>query len=271
MPKTVAIIPARYASTRLPGKLIKNEAKEQTGKYLIEHVYRKAKEAKKINEVIIATDDERIAEVVKEFGGCVKMTSTDHTSGTDRIAEAAANLDVDFVVNIQGDEPDIKGSMIDDLIDAMYSEKIASVCTFANKIKTIEEFVDPNAVKVVIDKDSYAMYFSRASIPYVRDQENNSMFSMSDNTANEIDTEKDTPFLFLKHLGIYMYRKDFLLAFSSLPVPDVEKLEKLEQLRVLSNGYKIKVIPTSCTCEGVDTPEDFAKFLKRYRFDGQKN
>ncbi len=265
MPKTVAIIPARYASTRLPGKLIKNEAKEQTGKYLIEHVYRKAKEAKKVYEVIIATDDEQIAKVVKEFGGCVKMTSTDHTSGTDRIAEAASNLDADFVVNIQGDEPDIKGSMIDDLIDTMYSEKIAAVCTFANKIRSVEEFVDTNAVKVVIDKDSYAMYFSRAPIPCVRDQESNPIFSIVDDTSNKIDTGKGTPFLFLKHLGIYIYRKDFLLTFSSLPVPDLEKLEKLEQLRVLSNGYKIKVVPTSYTCEGVDTPEDFERFLDKYR------
>jgi len=264
MPKTVAIIPARYASTRLPGKLIKNEAKEQTGKYLIEHVYRKAKEAKKVNEVIIATDDDRIAEVVKDFGGCVKMTSTDHTSGTDRVAEVASNLDADFVVNIQGDEPDIKGSMIDDLIDAMYSEKIAAVCTFANKIKSIEEFVDPNAVKVVVDQDSYAMYFSRASIPYVRDLNSNSIFTMVNSTSNNIDTGKSTPFLFLKHLGIYMYRKDFLLTFSSLPVPDIEKLEKLEQLRVLSNGQKMKVVLTSCTCEGIDTPEDFELFLNKY-------
>ena len=264
MPKTVAIIPARYASTRLPGKLIKNEAKKQTGKYLIEHVYRKAKEAKKVNEVIIATDDKRIAEVVKGFGGCVKMTSMDHTSGTDRIAEVAYNLDTDFVVNIQGDEPDINGSMIDDLIDAMYTEKIAVVCTFANKIRSKEEFVDPNAVKVVLDKDSYAMYFSRASIPYVRDQNSNPIFSIADSTSNKIDTGKDASFQFLEHLGIFMYRKDFLLTFPSLQVPDVEKLEKLEQLRVLSNGYKIKVVLTSCTCEGVDTPEDFELFLNKY-------
>ncbi len=264
MPKTVAIIPARYASTRLPGKLIKNEAKEQTGKYLIEHVYRKAKEAKKINDVIIATDDEQIAGVVRNFGGCVQMTSTDHTSGTDRVAEVASNLDADFIVNIQGDEPDIKGSMIDDLIDAMYTEKIAEVCTFANKIRSVEEFVDTNAVKVVIDKDSYAMYFSRAPIPYVRDQNSNSIFSIEDSISKKNDTGKDTTFPFLKHLGIYMYRKDFLLTFSSLPVPDVEKLEKLEQLRVLSNGYKIKVVLTSCTCEGVDTPEDFERFLEKY-------
>ena len=265
MPKTVAIIPARYASTRLPGKLIKREAREHTGKYLIEHVYRKVMEAKNVHEVIIATDDERIAEVVKNFGGCVKMTSMNHTSGTDRVAEIASNLDVDFVVNIQGDEPDIKGSMIDDLIDAMYAEKEAAVCTFANKIRTAEEFIDPNAVKVVIDKNSYAMYFSRAPIPFIRDESIHSNISMAKEILDEINTENNTSFHFLKHLGIYIYRKNFLLSFSSLPVPRVEELEKLEQLRVLSNGYKIKVVVTPGTCEGVDTPEDFERFLEKYR------
>ena len=265
MPKTAAIIPARYASTRLPGKLIKNEAREHTGKYLIEHVYRKVMDAKNVHEVIIATDDERIAEVVRDFGGCVKMTSKNHTSGTDRVAEIASNLDVDFVVNIQGDEPDIKGSMIDDLIDAMYDEREAVVCTFANKIRAVEEFIDPNTVKVVIDKDGYAMYFSRASIPFIRDGNIRSNVSMIEKTLQEVNTGDNTLFPFLKHLGIYMYRKDFLLSFSRLPVPEIEELEKLEQLRVLSNGYKIKVVITPYTCEGVDTPEDFEQFLDKYR------
>ncbi len=265
MPKTVAIIPARYASTRLPGKLIKSEAREHTGKYLIEHVYRKVMEARNVHEVIIATDDERIAEVVQGFGGCVKMTSINHTSGTDRAAEIASDLDVDFIVNIQGDEPDIKGSMIDELIDAMYAEKEAVVCTFANKIRTVEEFTDPNVVKVVIDKNSYAMYFSRASIPFIRDGNIHSNFSTAKEILDEVNTDNNTSFHFLKHLGIYMYRKDFLMSFSSLPVPKAEKLEKLEQLRILSNGYKIKVVVTPCNCVGVDTPEDFERFLEKYR------
>ncbi len=265
MPKTVAIIPARYASTRLPGKLIKNEAREHTGKYLIEHVYENVMNAKNIHEVIVATDDERIAEAVKRFGGCVKMTSTSHKSGTDRIAEVASNLEADFVVNIQGDEPDVKGRMIDDLIESMYDEKEAVVCTFANEIRSMEEFTDPNAVKVVIDKDSYAMYFSRATIPYIRDENSNPKFSKLESTSETVNTESNTSFLFLKHLGIYMYRKDFLLRFSSLAIPDIEEIEKLEQLRVLSNGYKIKVIVTPYMCEGVDTPEDFERFLGKYR------
>ena len=265
MPKTVAIIPARYASTRLPGKLIKNEAREHTGKYLIEHVYENVMSAKNIHEVIVATDDELIAEAVKKFGGCVKMTSTSHKSGTDRIAEVATNLDADFVLNIQGDEPDVKGRMIDDLIESMYDEKEAVVCTFANEIRSMEEFTDPNAVKVVIDKDSYAMYFSRATIPYIRDENSNPKFSKLESTSDTVNTGSNTSFLFLKHLGIYMYRKDFLLRFSSLAIPDIEEIEKLEQLRVLSNGYKIKVIVTPYMCEGVDTPEDFERFLGKYR------
>ena len=269
MPKTVAIIPARYASTRLPGKLIKNEAREYTGKYLIEHVYRNVMNAKNVHEVIVATDDERIAKVVKQFGGCVRMTSVYHKSGTDRIAEVASNLDADYVVNVQGDEPDIKGSMIDDLIKAMYAEKEAAVCTFANEIRSMDEFTDPNAVKVVIDKDSYAMYFSRASIPYIRDGNINSKFSMLKKPSDEISTGHNTSFLFLKHLGIYMYRKNFLLTFSSLAIPDIEEMEKLEQLRVLSNGYKIKVVVTPYMCDGVDTPEDFERFLDKYRLGSQ--
>jgi len=248
--KTVAIIPARYASTRLSGKLIKSEAKEYTGKFLIEHVYEKVKEAKTIQEVFIATDDERISDVVNRFGGCVKMTSTNHQSGTDRVAEVTSNLDADFIVNVQGDEPDVRGEMIDDLVKAMHAEKEAVVCTLANEIKSMDEFTDPNIVKVVLDKDSYAMYFSRAPIPYIRDKDNNS---------------KPTSLPRLRHLGIYIYRKDFLLAFSNLPVPMIEEAEKLEQLRILSNGYKIKVVITPYACEGVDTPDDFERFLAKYR------
>jgi len=265
MPKTAAIIPARYASTRLPGKLIKSEAREQTGKYLIEHVYKRVMEARNIQDVIIATDDERIAKVVKDFGGSVRMSAANHTSGTDRVAEIASSLDVDFVVNIQGDEPDITGSMIDDLIDAMHAEQEAVVCTFATTIRTVDEFIDPNVVKVVIDKNGHAMYFSRASIPSIRDGNSHSNLDITKEILEEVNNENNTSFHFLKHLGIYMYRKDFLLSFSSLPVPKEEELEKLEQLRVLSNGYKIKVVITPCTCEGVDTPEDFELFLEKYR------
>ncbi|MDR4503860.1 MAG: 3-deoxy-manno-octulosonate cytidylyltransferase [Candidatus Scalindua sp.] len=263
--KTIAIIPARYGSTRLPGKLIKHEAKRYTGKFLIEHVYEKVKTSKHIQEVIIATDDERIVEAVNTFSGSVRMTSSHHESGTDRIAEVASHLDVDYVVNVQGDEPDIRGNMIDALVETMYAEKEAVVCTLANVITSQDEFLDPNVVKIVLNDDNYAMYFSRAPIPHVRDNDNRFEFTSSEKREEEIQGGKKTNFSFLKHLGIYMYRKDFLLKFSSLCSTGLEDAEKLEQLRVLSNGYKIKVLVTPYTCEGVDTPESFERFIERYR------
>jgi len=263
--KTIAIIPARYASTRLPGKLIKYEAKKYTGKFLIEHVYEKVKTAKNVQEVIIAADDERIIEVVNQFSGCARKTSMHHKSGTDRIAEVASQLDVDFVVNVQGDEPDIRGNMIDALIETMYSEKEAVMCTLANEIGSMDEFMNPNVVKIVLDNDDYALYFSRAPIPYVRDKDNEFEFTTKEKKIDGIQRSKNATFSFLKHLGIYIYRKDFLLAYSKLPASGLEDAEKLEQLRVLSNGYKIKVVVTPYTCEGVDTPEGFERFIDRYR------
>ncbi|GJQ58416.1 MAG: 3-deoxy-manno-octulosonate cytidylyltransferase [Candidatus Scalindua sp. AMX11] len=263
--KTIAIIPARYASTRLPGKLIKYEAKKYTGKFLIEHVYEKVKTAKQIQEVIIAADDERIVEAVNTFSGTVKMTSSNHESGTDRIAEVASHLDVDYVVNVQGDEPDIRGDMIDNLVETMYAEKEAAVCTLANVITSQEELMDPNVVKIVLDDDNYALYFSRAPIPYVRDNEDRFAFTTKEKREEEIQGGTKKNFSFLKHLGIYVYRRDFLLTFSSLCSAGLEDAEKLEQLRVLSNGYKIKVIVTPYTCEGVDTPGGFERFIERYR------
>ncbi|MCP5002367.1 MAG: 3-deoxy-manno-octulosonate cytidylyltransferase [Planctomycetes bacterium] len=263
--KTIAIIPARYASKRLPGKLIKYEAKEYTGKFLIEHVYEKVKESRLIQEVIIAADDERVVEAVNTFSGAVKMTSSHHESGTDRIAEVASSLDVDYVVNVQGDEPDIRGNMIDDLVEAMYAEKEAVVCTLANVIKSKDEFLNPNVVKIVLDDDNYALYFSRAPIPHVRDNNTGFEFTRNDGGDEKVQGEKRSGFSFLKHLGIYVYRKDFLLTFSSLRSSELENAEKLEQLRVLSNGYKIKVLVTPYTCEGVDTQEGFDRFIKRYQ------
>ena len=230
MPKTAAIIPARYASTRLPGKLIKSEARERTGKYLIEHVYGKVMEAKNVQEVIIATDDERIAEVVRNFGGCVKMTSINHSSGTDRVAEIASNLDVDFVVNIQGDEPDIKGSMIDDLIDAMYAEREAVVCTFANKIKTRDEFIDPNAVKVVIDKNGHAMYFSRASNSVYKSWNIPFKLFRIRKTPPGINTGNYTIFSFLKPSCILFLSQDFFTLFSRFTSTRGRKVTKVRAL-----------------------------------------
>lgn len=258
--RAVVIIPARYGSTRLPGKLIHPEAKRVTGKYIIEHVYEKVVEAQRIaagdeepagastvmSLPIIATDDERISDVVKGFCDNVEMTSTAHQSGTDRIAEVAAHRDEDIIVNVQGDEPEIHPEMIKDLISALSKDKEAVMATLANEIKTVDELLDPNVVKVVIDNKDYALYFSRAPIPYLAH-------------GSSLMAHR-----FFRHIGVYAYRRDFLLKYTKLPPSPLEEIERLEQLRALSNGYKIKVSITTFECRGIDTEEDLKRFLDKY-------
>lgn len=245
--KAYAVIPARYGSTRLPGKLILPEAKAVTGKYLLEHVYSRVKEAKSIQGVIVATDDQRIFEVVRSFGGHVKMTSKGHISGTDRVAEVARGLDSEIIVNVQGDEPDVRPEMIDAVVSTLQGDEEAVMATLANPISSQDELCNPNAVKVVMDNRGYALYFSRSPIPY------------SPHSQGPLEDQR-----FYRHLGIYSYRRDFLLRYSSLPPSRLEELERLEQLRALSNGYKIKVAVTPHQCYGVDTNEDFRRFLEKF-------
>ena len=190
----VVVIPARYASTRLPGKLILPEVKVVTGRYIIEHVYQNVMQAKHIHKVIVATDNQFIYDIVKGFGGEVEMTSVLHTSGTDRIAEVAGHLDADVIVNVQGDEPEVSANMVDQVIDTLVEDKETVMATLANIIKDATELANPNVVKVVLDNCGYALYFSRSQIPYVRDGK---------------DPIKEPGVTFLKHLGIYAYRKDF--------------------------------------------------------------
>ncbi|HHT9138323.1 MAG TPA: 3-deoxy-manno-octulosonate cytidylyltransferase [Candidatus Wunengus sp. YC60] len=248
----VVVIPARYASTRLPGKLILPEVKTVTGKYIIEHVYQNVKQAKRIHKVIVATDNQLIYDIVKGFGGAVEMTSVTHTSGTDRIAEVTGRLDADVIVNVQGDEPEVNANMIDQVIDALAGDKEAVMATLANRIKDSKELANSNVVKVVLDNRGYALYFSRSQIPFVRDDK---------------DPIKVSGLTFLKHLGIYAYRRDFLLKYSKLPPSPLENAEKLEQLRALSNGYKVKVAITNYTSRGIDTREDLTAFMERYKHD----
>lgn len=250
--KVFAVIPARYGSTRLPGKLILPEAKTITGKYLIEHVYSRVRQASSVNGVIVAADDQRIADVVKGFGGYVKMTSPAHRSGTDRVAEVARRLDTDIIVNVQGDEPEIRPEMIDAVVSALSRDSEAVMATLANPITTQDELYNPNAVKVVMDNLGYALYFSRSPIPY----------SMNQLPALQANLGEGT---FFRHIGIYSYRRDFLLQYPSLQPSRLEEVERLEQLRVISNGYKIKVALTPYQCQGVDTPEDFSRFLEKFR------
>jgi 3-deoxy-manno-octulosonate cytidylyltransferase (CMP-KDO synthetase) len=243
MQKAVVIIPARFHSTRFPGKPLA----QLHGKPLIQHVYDQSISAKKVETVFVATDDRRIFDSVIGFGGKAIMTSPDHTSGTDRVAEAAKNINCETVVNVQGDEPFIKPEMIDDVVDLLSDSK-ASIGTLARKISEVEEIRSPHVVKVVVDREGFALYFSRSPVPYHRDQ----WKSLNGLIGGE-DIE------IFKHIGIYSYRKDVLLRFSGLAQSRLERIEKLEQLRALSAGIAIKVKETVYDTLGIDTAEDLKK------------
>ncbi len=237
--KFIGLIPARYASTRFPGKPLALLA----GKPVIQHVYEQA--AKVLDAVYVATDDERIYNKVLEFGGKAVMTSTEHHSGTDRIEEALKKVggDFDVVVNIQGDEPFIAQSQIETLCHC-FEDEATQIATLGKPFECIEAVENPNSPKIVVDNRGYAMYFSRSVIPFVRDVERQEWL-------------KKYPFL--KHLGIYAYRTEVLKAITRLPQSSLELAESLEQLRWLENGYRIKVGITNVETVGIDTPEDLQR------------
>jgi 3-deoxy-manno-octulosonate cytidylyltransferase (CMP-KDO synthetase) len=252
MHRVAVIIPARYNATRFPGKplaLLKS-------KPLIQHVYEHASRARLVNFVLVATDDQRIYDTVVNFGGRAVMTSGSHESGTDRIAEAAGNIECDFVINVQGDEPFIEPEMIDDVVNLLYNDDNVSISTLAKRVTDINEIFSPHVVKVVMDDEGFALYFSRAPIPYHRDE-----FSELRVMSHELQVEQiNTRNLeFYKHIGIYGYRKEALIKFSSLKQCSLEKIEKLEQLRALNAGMKIKVMETQFDTFGIDTKEDLRK------------
>jgi len=239
----VVVIPARYASSRLPGKPLLPIGRQT----LIEMVYERAASARCASRVIVATDDERIVRAVEAFGGEARLTRVEHTCGTDRIAEVVRNdlADVDVVVNVQGDEPEVRGEDVEATVALLRDDPEAVMSTLACRMSGREAMEDPNQVKVVVDAVGRALYFSRAPVPHVRDA-----------------TERD--WSFLGHLGIYGYRRDFLLKFTALERTELEKKEKLEQLRALEHGYVIRVGLTDSERFGIDTPEDLARF-KRMR------
>ena len=241
---TVAIIPARFASTRFPGKPLAKD----TGKFLVQHVCEQAAAADSIDRVIVATDDERVLEAVESFGGEVVMTRTDQESGTDRVAEVALDLDCDVIVNVQGDEPEIEPAALDKLV-SMFEQPECRMATLACPFSVLSgaDPDDPNAVKVVVNAAGQAMYFSRACIPYPRDGQY---------------APGGGPLL---HLGTYGYRRDFLLSIAALPPTALERTERLEQLRVLEHGYDIHVAKVECAAVGIDTPDDYAAFVMRQR------
>ncbi|MBM7622931.1 3-deoxy-manno-octulosonate cytidylyltransferase [Sporohalobacter salinus] len=236
--KVVGIIPARYGSTRLPGKPLLDIC----GEPMIQHVYKRAAKAEVFDRIIVATDDKRIKKAVEEFGGKAVMTSVEHTTGTDRLAEAAKKIEADIIVNIQGDEPLINPAMIDELVHPLLSDSTLVMSTLKKEIKSETEVENPDLVKVVTDKDDYALYFSRSLIPYSRNKK----------TKNK----------FYKHIGLYAYQKSFLFEFARLESTPLEQVESLEQLRALENGYRIKVVETEYTPVGVDTKNDLEKVRK---------
>ncbi|MGW8311636.1 MAG: 3-deoxy-manno-octulosonate cytidylyltransferase [Desulfuromonadales bacterium] len=243
------IIPARYASTRFPGKPLA----EICGKPMIQWVYERSALSGLVDQVIVATDDDRIIHAVESFGGKAVLTRADHPTGTDRLAEVAAGLDAQLIVNVQGDEPLIEPAMIRAVVSPLLADHTIPMGTLKTPLTSLSEYHDPNVVKVVTDQQGFALYFSRAPIPYPRD------------ITNGLD--RDWPRLATaKHIGLYVYRRDFLLRYPTLEPTPLEKQECLEQLRALEHGYRIRVAETALAGHGVDSPGDIARveaFLKR--------
>jgi 3-deoxy-manno-octulosonate cytidylyltransferase (CMP-KDO synthetase) len=233
--KAVGIIPARYASTRLPGKPLMDIG----GKPMVQHVYERVQRARLIDSIVVATDNARIVEVVQQFGGNAVLTSPDHPNGTSRAAEVAADMDVEIVINIQGDEPLIRSEMLDELTEVMVDDPSLSSATLCYRIPE-ELYPDPNVVKVVRDRSGFALYFSRSLIPYPRDATEHRVY---------------------EHIGVYAYTREFLLTYIELDTTPLAVTESLEQLKVLEHGYRMKVVETRYPYEAlsVDTEEDLEK------------
>lgn len=239
--RVTAVIPARFASTRFPGKPLA----DLLGKPMIQWVVERTAASTLVDRVLVATDDERIAAAVRAFGGDVVMTRADHQTGTDRLAEVAEGLDSELIVNVQGDEPLIVPAMIDEAVAPLRADPGIVMGTLMTPLASAEEYHNPNVVKVVVDRRGFALYFSRSPIPHPRDL--------------AVDAATLAVFPGGRHVGLYVYRRDFLLAFPKLPPTPLEELEKLEQLRALEHGYAIRVAGTAHTSLGVDTPEDLAR------------
>ncbi|MFC1657949.1 3-deoxy-manno-octulosonate cytidylyltransferase [Candidatus Omnitrophota bacterium] len=233
--EAIGVIPARYSSTRFQGKILADIC----GRPMIQHVWEQAKEARLLDDVIIACDEEEVFKVASDFGANCVMTSKGHLSGSDRITEVISPLEVKVVVNIQADEPLIKPIMIDSLAETLIRDDSVYMATLIKQIEDAEEVNNPNAVKVVVDKNNFALYFSRAAIPFPADKKFNPVY--------------------YKHIGLYAYTKDFLFRYKNILPSSLERAEKLEQLRVLEEGLRIKVIETKFDTIGVDTPADLEK------------
>lgn len=250
--RVIGVIPARYFSQRLPAKPLV----DLLGKTMVQRVYEQAIKAQRLDQVVVATDDERIAKVVRSFGGEVVMTSPDIKSGSDRVAVVAQQTDGDIYLDIQGDEPLIAPEMIDQAARVLLEDPLAIVGTLAKIVDSSADLMNPSVVKVVVDKNLYALYFSRSTIPHVRDETD--------------PTRWVGRHSFLKHIGLYVFRKDFLIRFSAMPESSLEQSEKLEQLRILENGYRIKVGLTQHDSIPIDTQADVDRVLKILRVQQNK-
>ena len=242
-PNVLVVIPARYASTRFPGKPLAFIA----GKPMIQHVVDRVRSAARVSEVVVATEDNRIMKAASEFGAQAIMTRSDHRTGTDRVAEVAAHMPADIYVNVQGDEPLIDPEAIDSLIEAMAEDDDIQIAAPCSAILAPNDIMDPNIVKVVADFEGNGLYFSRAPIPWVRD------------TGAKVAARH------WKHIGLYAFRRSALLEFPTLPPGELERLEQLEQLRWLENGFRIRVVETEYDAVSVDVPEDVARVEKILR------
>jgi 3-deoxy-manno-octulosonate cytidylyltransferase (CMP-KDO synthetase) len=241
--KVLAVIPARYASTRFPGKPLTPIA----GRPMIQHVVERVRKAKTVTRIVVATEDERILTAVAAFGGEAVMTRADHRTGTDRVAEVAAHIPADIYINVQGDEPLIAAETIDLLVSAMLEDESINLATPCIAIEQANDIMDPNIVKVVLDFDGNALYFSRAPIPWVR------------------DTKSGVAVSHWKHLGLYAFRHDALVEYPTLPPGEIEPVEQLEQLRWLENGFRIRVVETAHDAVSVDVPSDVERVEKLIR------
>ncbi len=236
------VIPARYASTRFPGKPLA----DLCGKPMIQWVYERSSLCESVDRVIVATDDDRIARAVESFGGDVVMTRSDHPTGTDRLAEVAAVLDDELIVNVQGDEPLIDPAMIQAAVSPLLADNSIPMGTLKTPLTSVDEYKNPNVVKVVTDRQGFALYFSRAPIPYPRD-------------FGDTLQQRWQELAAAKHIGLYVYRREFLLHYPQLQATPLENQECLEQLRALEHGYRIRVAETDLTGQGVDSPEDLER------------
>ena len=246
--KKVIVIPARLDSSRLPKKVLL----DLKGKTVIQRVYEQCLKVKNIDGVYIATDSPEIEGVCRSFTNHIILTKSSHQSGTDRIGEAVAGIDCDIVVNVQGDEPFIDPNLIEELVHSFDDDQV-SMASAMSKIENIKDLQDPNVVKVIVDTQNNAIYFSRAPIPFPRDHQE------IINSNEELNKHN-----FFRHIGIYGYQKDFLAKYIEMDQTNLEKLEKLEQLRVLENGFKIKMIEAATSLTGIDTLKDYEEALKKY-------